>query len=389
MFSVEPEGRVIRRDSMPAPDKHQVKRWQILIAGAGQMAEGNLFGRSIIADARLAGKYLGPHAVALTFPEPGGALNLWTYAFLNTSIGLNAVKACAFGTSVPGLRLDLLGEIPIPIPRDDDILNRVANLVRRCVKQRDLYLRELQAARQVIEGLSEMREAHDMCVTRKARCTMWSGPLRTMSAWNAASTGGALGLLRGVWKGRLGDVVTASIDYGPRFTRIGCRPPHGIEFLTQRDVFRIRPLPRRIAHPGVDGSKIFVRPDAILVAAQGTLGEGEIFGKVMLARGRLAKVAYTGHVLRLLPKEEYASTLFSFLSTFVGLQLLRSTAVGTKLLSMREDMLRDLPIPQLNKTRSDEIVRHVDAAFTAREEATDAELEAIHAAEETVSLWLN
>jgi type I restriction enzyme S subunit len=47
-FAAEPRGRIIRRDSMPDSRRHEVRRWQILISGAGQMSEGNLFGRSII-----------------------------------------------------------------------------------------------------------------------------------------------------------------------------------------------------------------------------------------------------------------------------------------------------------------------------------------------------
>ena len=71
---------------MPRPDKQAVHKWQILIAAAGQMREGNLFGRSIIADGRLVGGYCGPDTLALTFPEPGGKLSLWVYAFLTRKI---------------------------------------------------------------------------------------------------------------------------------------------------------------------------------------------------------------------------------------------------------------------------------------------------------------
>lgn len=132
-FAAEPLGRIIRRDSMPFPDDHVVRPWQILISGAGQMAEGNLFGRSIIADARLAGGYLGPDTVALNFEEPGNELNLWTYAYLNTSVGLAAIRTAAFGTSIPRIRLDLLREVPVPKGSKGEV-KRVAALVRNCVK---------------------------------------------------------------------------------------------------------------------------------------------------------------------------------------------------------------------------------------------------------------
>src|SRR6188768_3494032 len=141
-FSAEPEGRTIRRDAMPRPDRQAVQPWQILIAAAGQMAEGNLFGRSIIADSRLTSGYCGPDTLALTFDPPGSEHNLWTYAFLNTNVGLRAIRACAYGTSIPRLRPDLIMEIPIP-QADEQTRKRVATLVRRAVEQRELYGREL------------------------------------------------------------------------------------------------------------------------------------------------------------------------------------------------------------------------------------------------------
>lgn len=389
MFAAEPEGRIIRRDSMPRPEQHEVARWQILIAGAGQMGDGNLFGRSIIADARLAGRFLGPHAVSLTFADAGSDLNLWTYAFLNSALGLRAIKACAFGTSVPGLRLDLLGDTPIPIPAPETI-RRVATLIRRCVEQREMYAAELRAARQILEALPEMREAHLMCSERKARHTWWRGSLRSLCAWNAASTGDALAALQNRWSGRLADIVPGdSIFYGPRFARISCEPPHGLDFMSQRDVFMIRPVPRRIAHPGFDDHKLFSPANALLVGAQGTLGEGEIFGRVMLVRGRFARMAYTQHLLRIVPTPEMVSTLFAFLSTLVGMRLLRSTAVGTKLLSMREDLLREIPIPDLAQRERDLVEVHIGGAFAARMEADDAEQRAIRIVEdEVLQAWL-
>ncbi len=55
MFSAEPAGRVVRSDSMTRPERHQVQRWQVLIAGAGTLGETELYGRSIIAG-RAAGR---------------------------------------------------------------------------------------------------------------------------------------------------------------------------------------------------------------------------------------------------------------------------------------------------------------------------------------------
>jgi hypothetical protein len=391
MFAAEPEGRTIRRDSMSRPEYHEVKRWQILIAGAGQMAEGNLFSRSIIADGRLEGKFLGPHAVALQFSEAGGLVNLWTYAFLNTAPGLEAIKACAFGTSVPGLRLDLLGELRIPIPLDDSVLRRVANLVRHCVEQRDIYLAELRFARAMIEELPEMKEAHSLCSARKANAVLWDEPLHgTLCAWNYASVGSALQLLQKKWRVRLKDVLHHGGLYrGPRFARISCQSPYGIPLLSQRDAFLARPIPRRIVHPGFADEKLFAPETTIMVGGQGTLGEGEIFGKAMFVHGRFGSTAFTEHLLRMKIRSPHAEVVYAFLSTQVGMRLLRSTAVGTKLLSLREDLLRELPVPPLGTAAEEEIRKRIVRAHVARTSADAAEAEAIRIVEEeALPSWL-
>ncbi len=233
MFAAEPHGRRIRLDSMPKPEKHRVHRWQILVAGAGQMGDGNLFGRSILADDRLSGKFLGPDTVALTFHEPGSDENLWASAFLNTPIGLRVVRSCAYGTSIPHLRLDLLAQLPIPLA-DAPTVARVAALVRTAAEQRDLYAVSLGAARRVIEALPAMQEALAMCRDRRARCVVWAGELRSLAAWNVASAGEALGYLRRSWSSVVTEqTVNDGIFFGNLRKRFPSSPGHGFELISQ------------------------------------------------------------------------------------------------------------------------------------------------------------
>jgi hypothetical protein len=204
MFASEPRGRVVRRELMPNPDARRIQPGQILIAGAGQMEETNLFGRSIISDARLIGKVLCGDAIMLKGNENSDQF-LYLYAFLCSCYGVHFVRSTAYGSSIPRPRLDLLNKLPIPIP-DDATLKRVAEQIRSTVTNRELYLREVQAARACLEALPEMQEAIGMCQERKARCTLWDGDLPTMNAWNYASAGNALGYLQKKWQTTLGDV---------------------------------------------------------------------------------------------------------------------------------------------------------------------------------------
>jgi hypothetical protein len=229
MFAAETEGRIIRGDAILRLEDHRLYRWQILIAGAGTLGETELYGRSIIVDERLAGKIIGPHAIRLTFPQPGDDINLFVYAFLCSPTGIRLVRSASFGTKILSLREDLLRTLPIPLP-DNDLLKKIADLIRTTVTERERYLREIQAARACLEALPEMQEAIAMCQERKARCTLWDGELPTMTGWTYASTGDALSLLRKKWSARFGDFIQPNgLFNGPRFVRTPCKPPYGFD----------------------------------------------------------------------------------------------------------------------------------------------------------------
>lgn len=385
-FAAEPMGRTIRRDSMSHPERHEVRPWQVLICGAGQMGEGNLFGQAMLADSRLVGGYLGPDTFAVDFEEPGSDLNLWAYAFLCTHIGRLAISSTAYGTSIPHIRADLLGSLPIPhAPRET--VASVARLVRHAAHSRERFYNDLQHARSIVASVPEARAAAELCAGRARRVVSWSGPFPTLSAWTYASTGGALDLLRRSWTGRVGDVVRAGgIFRGGRGPRVACQPPHGVDFLSQRDAFLIRPVPQRVLLPS---SGLVPHEGTIMVGGQGTLGEGEIFGRATIVTAGGSRQAWTEHLLRIVPTPSEASTLFAYLTTTVGFRLLRSTAVGTKLLSMRPDLIRALPIPDLTDDERSRVDALVRSSLEARSAADTAEAEAIRIIEqEVLPQWL-
>ncbi|NNC16692.1 hypothetical protein HJC22_13300 [Corallococcus exiguus] len=374
---------------MAKPERHRVHRWQILIAGAGTLGENELYGRSIIADGRLESRYVGPHAMSLTFEDAGSDTNLFAYAFLCSGIGVRAIRSASYGTKILGIRKDLLAELPIPSV-DPEVEARVAALVRRCASQREEYVRELQAARRVIEQLPAMREAHSMCAERHARTVVWSGDLPTLSAWNYASSGQALSHLARRWTARLRDVIEPNgLFYGARSSRIPCSPPFGCDFISQRDAFLIRPVPRRVFLRGVPDHMVFAPAGSILIAARGTLGEGEIFGRAVMVAGELCNVGLTEDLLRLRVRKEVAAVACAYLSTLVGLRLLRSTAVGTKILNLRFDLLQELPFPEINEEQASAVQAHIARSIEARSAAAHAEYQAVRIIEdEVLPAWL-
>lgn len=390
IFSTEPAGRRIRGDRMRFVEELRIHRGDVLIAGAGQMGESTLFGRALIADDRLAGKLAAGDLMVVRFPSPDSDEALFSYAFLMCNAGLSGIRACAYGTSIPRMRPDLLADIPIPMP-ETELQARVAALVRESMHQRELYLREIRAARAAVENLSEMKEAHAMCEDRRTRAILWDGALPTMRAWTFASSGGALRLLQGCWSDRLGAVLNeGGLFHGNLRQRTPCEAPYGLDFYSQRDVFSVRRVPARIAHPGCEDRSLFVPRRSLLIASRGQLSEGALFGRVELGDTFSPRSAATQDILRVLPGDDWLAVAYAFLSTHVGQVLLRSCAVGTSIPILRLDLVRALPLPALDTALCKVVNAAVNRAIAARVRADSSEAEAINIIEEEVlPAWLD
>jgi hypothetical protein len=151
----------------------------------------------------------------------------------------------------------------------------------------------------------------------------------------------------------------------------------------------MRPLPRRIARPPIADRMLFVPQDAVLAGSHGQLTDGALFGKVELASFGAFRGGVTQDLLRLLFVPQERATAFVFLSTLVGQRLLKSTAVGTSIPSMRLDLLEQLPYPELSPKQRATVAEHLSGAERARIDSAAAETEAIRIVEEEVlPAWL-
>src|SRR5262249_13728121 len=162
------------------------------------------------------------------------------------------------------------------------------------------------------EEQPEVREVRERCSTQGPRSVIWSGALPTMRAWNFASMGEAFSYLRRCWSGCLADALEPDgIFKGGRLTRVPCEPPHGVELLSQRDVFAIRPIPRRIRRPA--DSLLEVDASMLLLASRGQMNEGALFGRVERAVHMPAGAIVTEDITRLRPRSSFSEGLYAFL----------------------------------------------------------------------------
>jgi hypothetical protein len=390
MFAAEPRGRVIRRDSMREPERHLVQRGQILIAGAGTLGENELYGRSLLADGRLAGKYVGPDSMTLVLEEPNDDFSLFAYAWLASPTGVQAIRSTSYGTKLLRFRTELLRSLPVPLA-PKAVVAQIASLVRKCAEQLESWLCELSAAREAINSLPEMMALNTAAPPKSTRSLVWAGALPSLCAWNYfAGPSNALARLRAVWTSTVADYLERSdpVNHGGRLTRIPCSAPHGVDFLSQRDVFMAKPIPQRIVAPR-NAEWVFARPGQLLMAADGQVTSGSLFGRVELADGGFVGSAITEHIMRLNPRNGLGEALAAFLSTETGQALARSTATGTSVPKARIDLLLSLPAPPPDHEALHDARRAMRRAVSRRLAANAAEAEAIRIIEkEVVPQWL-
>lgn len=124
-----------------------------------------------------------------------------------------------------------------------------------------------------------------------------------------------------------------------------------------------------------------------MIAAQGTLGENEVFCRPFLVTGSWLDHAYSQHFLRVIPGDPRFSGayLFALLRSEPMFRLLRSMSVGGKQQDLHEELRKNVPVPVLTQTDRDRIAATVRAAYKKRDEADRKEDLALAKLEEAVT----
>lgn len=118
--------------------------------------------------------------------------------------------------------------------------------------------------------------------------------------------------------------------------------------------------------------------ETVLIAAHGTLGEREVFGRSILATGRALSNAYSQDFVRVVSGQEDApgAYLFAFFRTDAAFRILRSMSVGGKQQEYHPSLLRDLPVPMAAAADRERIAGVVRQAYRDRDDADRKEDEA-------------
>jgi hypothetical protein len=366
--------KLVSKKHTPAKDSLYVHKDWILLSRSGTI------GNSIYVRDEMDG-LVGSDDIIRIISDPAKIKSGFLYAFISSKIGKALIEQKTYGAVVPHIEPHHIWSLPIP-RFNDEVEQKIHELMSKASHLKSSAFQMLESARKSL--FSQVDIPH---LTRKEFLTkgLWcfSTPYEqygqfTLNAWRYNPvTQKVLSQLESIPHKRLGALVEDNgIFYGHQFKRLDADPNVGIMLLSQTHTFQERPQGRWISKKSVPNYRDFIVPDdTILVAAQGTMGDSELFGRCQFSHRNFENHMITQHILRILPDSSKVNPgyLFAFLSSEYGFHLFRSTACGTKLMGFILGLVEQFPIPILSKERQEEIGEMVYFAYDNRADALQLE----------------
>jgi len=322
-------------------------------------------------------------------PAEGGVPSGYLYAFLSSRFGVPMVTGGTYGAIVQHIEPQHIADLPVP-RLGAEVEGRVHALIEEAAELRSTFEEEVDAAtRDLFEsaGLSDLAEISWHGQGRDLGFPVFDLDPLTLRALNYAPRYTEIaGKISAVAHQTLGRVcVGGQLSRGSRFTRIPSAPRHGAKLIGQRQVFWSRPEGRWISTRDAPLG-IFASDETVMVAAQGTLGENEVFCQAVLVTGRWIQFAYTEHLLRVVSGDPSypGAYLFAFLRSPAAFRCLRSMSMGSKQQDLNEELLKRFPVPACTSADRQRIAERVRRAYRMRDEADEKDEVAYGLIEEAI-----
>ena len=301
----------------------------------------------------------------------------YVYAYLSSIFGVPLIICGTYGSIIQSIEPKHIADLPVP--RLGQIEDQAHALVQNSADLLSKYQKKITEATNLFFKSVQMKDI------TAAEWHNWGADLGFTTTFKNAASLRSLNynprlqklcdkIKQGTWKPLSQICVPKTLKSGPRFKRIDAEPEYGYQLIGQKQIFWLYPEGRWIAKKSV-GAEVLAPNGAILVAAQGTLGEKELFCRAEFIQGNLTKRAYTQHFLRIIANEHEMKrgALFAFMRSETAFRMLRSISIGSKLQDFHPTMLANLPIPVPPEDVIHECNQLVIDAYNAREQAVQLE----------------
>lgn len=311
------------------------------------------------------------------------------YAFLRSRFGHVALRRQIYGGNIKHIEPHHVGSVPVP--RIGTALERrIHDLIEESATLLNDYENSVRHATSVLldaVGLQDVTPVDWRAQGPELGFSVSDATSKSLRALNHSPRAQRLAaeIKKGPWR-KLGEIcVPGTLKSGGRFKRIDAAPEHSYLLVGQKDIFGVRPEGRWIARVSV-GASVLVPPGTVLIAAQGTLGESELYCRTQFIWGRALNNAYSQHFIRAIADEAVMprGCLYAFLRSEMAFRLLRSVSIGTKLQDFHPTLRYELPVPYPEKDTQHEVHALVVRAYEARDRAVAKEEEAVSLLEKAI-----
>lgn len=346
----------------------QIKPGMTLISCSGFYA-----GRRAYVRPDMGGCWSSQHTLKVQ-PDAEKIRSGYLYAFLLSRFGEALVRGSVYGSAVKHIEPQHL--VSLPVPRLGAAQEeRIHRLVELSARLRARCQADLVAATKDFfdsNGLSDLNDVRWHQQERDLGFEVESMGPTSLRALNFAPRARVLMEKLAVVPGEtLGSICSGGqLGRGVRFKRVDSDPEHGVQLIGQRQAFWLRPEGRWIGTSSTP-AEVFAADETILIAAQGTLGENEVYCRPTLATGSWLRYAYSEHFLRVVSgdPEIPGAYLFAFFRSEVAFRLLRSLSAGGKQQDIHEALRAEIPIPLAPPADRARIAATVRYAYQCRDRA--------------------
>lgn len=375
---------------LPLLSKRQIARSPgfLIQEGWTLITRSGTIGRMAYVRPDMAGMACSEHAMRVK-PDTDKIPSGYLFAYLRSSYGVPLVVFGTYGAIVQHIEPHHIANLPVPRLGDTFEAEVHQKVVEAAQLRTEYQYQVRQATHQLFAavGLADITcgEWHsagsDLAFTTKLNSPASFRALNFNPRFQSLCES-----IESAPHKTLGEIcIPGTLRRAGRYKRIDAEPEFGNQLVGQKEIFWQQPEGRWVAKFCM-GDDIFVPPGTTLVAAQGTLGESELYCRSEFVWGAGLSIAYSEHLLRVLANEQVMprGCLFAFMRSETAFRMLRSIAVGSKLQDHHYAFLPNLPVPYPDPNTQQAIHELVIDAYEKRHRSNVLENEAVAMVERAI-----
>ncbi|PRX56265.1 methylation-associated defense system restriction endonuclease subunit S MAD5 [Flagellimonas meridianipacifica] len=392
MMKVQPldTAKKISKKYTPWIEEMTLRESQFLVSCAGTV------GNTALVNKSFSGSVGSQEIIRI---ESEKVKNGFLYAYISSPIIKDYIQSMIYGAVVPRISPVELGHLPILLP-SQKLQEQIHNLIIESsdlLSNANLLLKKTQKELISQVGLKALDIEDYDCFGNHSSNRKVSAFHKniseisslTINAFNHSSRLERVKKrIKKVVHKPLGECLneTGLFSTGS-FKRLEIDSSKSIKLINQSDIFNFRKKGKMLSKRYINTEKL-VEYGEVLIAGVGTLGENEAFCRPVFANEELKGQLVAGEFIRMKTNDNVPSGyLYSWLSSDYGFRLIRATQSGTKLCRPIPSLLKDIPVPILEKPVMNEIDTSVKKAHTMLYQALSKEEEAIALVEKEIEKW--